>query len=572
MAYAENIAVFHKNTPNDSPEDTREIGYLRVLTSLSDLAISTSMGQTEIGLEADRSTETFRLSRNPDTYEVSIDSDITVEDYRRITSPEDWALLEQQAERLRGKKVVFINPTLEGGGVAMLRPPLIHLLRQLNVDAHWYVMEGRKNPDDPNPFDFTKLMHNISQRCLPPDVRITEEGKAIHQQWNAENAEVLIKQETIQTADIIVIDDPQPAPLKRHIEAINPTVKWVWRNHIDTDGRLMADLSTPQGEVASYILDECGIRDADAIITHPVEAFVHPDMWDKTFFAPATIEPHDDLNRPLTEEEIKEGIVFINGEITAKNTELAAEGRLQDLQGLVDPTRRRIILVARFDESKGMDKAMALGVRTRQKMRANGMPETSLPQVIIVGNGSVDDPSGVPMYEKMLRLRRENYPDAKKDIILMRLKHNYKAMNALMYPTTSVDNKADPAPVIGIQTSDAEGCETRISDWIRHGVPVVVANRGGMPLQVAEGQSGIVLDFDKPSYDIERGAGFIGELMASPEKYVSLCESTQKMAETFNNREFTTTANVIRLLRVFYHVLTDTPADKQWKISEIPGL
>src|SRR5680860_288771 len=144
---------------------------------------------------------------------------------------------------------------------------------------------------------------------------------------------------------------------------------------------------------------------------------------------------------------------------------------------------------------------MALGARTRQIMRDAGMSKTGLPQIIIVGNGSVDDPSGGFMYEKILQIRRGQYPRDKKDIIVMRLKHNYKAMNALMCPAPG-NKKRQFSQVVALQTSEAEGCETRVSDWIRHGVPVVVSNRGGIPLQVVEGKSGSVLDFDKQDYDI----------------------------------------------------------------------
>ncbi len=568
MVGPENTSVlFEDTTPHFSPENT-PVDVARLgLANLAAFAVLAT-NPIETGAETDRSTEAFRVSRNPDTYEVSIESDITLEDYRRIAAPEDMALLQKQAEGLRGKRVVFINPTLEGGGVAMLRPPLIHMLRQFGVDAHWYVMNGRKNPTDENPFDFTKLMHNISQRRMAPDVRITAAGKAVHKRWNDQNAEVLLKQETILTADIIIPDDPQPAPLIRGLQTVNQKFKLISRNHIDTSNKLMADPATPQGELATYLLDECGIRDADAIVAHPVEAFIYPGMEDKTFFAPATVEPFDDLNRELTDIEIRNGITFINGEITIKNLESAAAGRSEDLQELVDPTRRRIILVARFDESKGMHLAMELGVRTRKQMRASGVAEADLPQVIIVGNGSVDDPSGIPMYEQMMELRREEYPDEKDGIILMRLKHNYKAMNALMYPSPA-NGEAEPAAVFGMQTSEAEGCETRISDFIRHKVPMVVANRGGMPLQVVEGQSGFILDFDRSDFDLKRGADIISEHMMNPEKYAALTESTLRMAETFNNREFTTVANAIRWLRIFKSVLDGTPADKRWKISEL---
>ena len=515
-----------------------------------------------------RCTEIFKLSRNTKTYEVTVKSDITLEDYRLSTSIVDWGLLEKWAKPMSGKSVVFINSTTEGGGVAMLRPPLVLLLNMLGIDARWYVMSGRKNPDDPNPFIFTKQMHNILQRHAGSEERINEAGKLIHKQWNEENAEVLTSQPAIRRADVVVLDDPQPAPLKAYIGKVNPHVKWVWRSHIDTSEKLMADPSTPQGEVASYLLDECGMKGVDAVVSHPVKEFVYPRMFDKTFFAPATVEPRDDLNRSLSAQEVRAGIDFINQEISIKNEEFIAAGRLADVQSQVGVNRRRIVMVARFDESKGMDKAMALGVTVRQKMHESGVSEAMIPQVIIVGNGSVDDPSGVPMYEKILKIRREQYEKDKKDIIIMRLRHNYMAINALMHPTADGEYRRF-SRIVALQTSEAEGFETRISDWIRHGVPVVVSNRGGMPLQVVDGESGLILDFDKPDYDLGRGASFISELMMDDEKYAAITKSTRELAKKFNNREFTTTVNATRLLRIFQSVITGKKADKVWKISEM---
>ena len=74
----------------------------------------------------ERNNEVFRLKRDPNTYEVHVESDVTLEDYRRITPEDDWKLMESWARPLEGKSVVFLNPTMEGGGVAMLRPPLVH--------------------------------------------------------------------------------------------------------------------------------------------------------------------------------------------------------------------------------------------------------------------------------------------------------------------------------------------------------------------------------------------------------------------------------------------------------------
>lgn len=510
---------------------------------------------------ADRSHEIYRLERDPDTYEVHVNSDVGLGHYEDITRPEDWKLLKEQAEPLEGTKWVFVNPTMEGGGVAMLRPPLVHLMQELGIDARWHVMEPIHEAHRGNPFEVTKMMHNISQR--QSEQRLSDEDKELHKHWaDTENGPVLEGQDHIQNADFIVIDDPQPLPLMARLKRANPGAKFIWRNHIDTHNGLMSDPTSPQGEVASYLMDELGMREADAVVAHPVEDFLHPGMEDKTFFAPATVDPFDNLNRHLSEEEVVEGIEFINAEIEKKNLELMMAGREADMQPLLsmDPDRQRITLIARFDPSKGMDKAMEMGVRTRQILRELGTPEEELPEVVIVGNGSQDDPDGTRMFEEMLDRRRELYPEEAHGITIMRLKHNYDAMNALMWRSTLI-----------MQTSDAEGLENRVGDAIRHSKPVVISNRGGIKTQVLEGESGIILDYDKPGHDLERGAEFMTWMLSDPEAYQRMVESTGRQAETLISREFTTTANATRFMRIANHLRErpGAPADKVWKISEM---
>lgn len=515
----------------------------------------------EAASPVDRHDEIFGLERDDETYKVTVTTAYGVRDYERITRPDDIAYLRRLAEPLQGAKFAFINPTMEGGGVAMLRPPLTNMLNELGLPASWFVMPKIKDESKGDPFIVTKGMHNTSQRMS--DERLTEEGKGLHHYWAVtENGPVLLSQPDILEADFIVVDDPQPAPLIPHLRAANPNAMIIWRNHIDTDHDLMADPETPQGEIAAYLLDECDVRGVDAVIAHPVRSFIHPGMHDRTYFAPATIDPFDNLNRHLSEQEVIQGIEFINAEIEAKNAEFAAAGRSADIQPLLsmDPEQQRLTLVARFDPSKGMDKAMEMGVATRRKLRAQGVPEEELPEVVIVGNGSVDDPDGKPMYQEVLRLRREKYPDEADGIIVMRLKHNYDAMNALMARSTIV-----------MQTSDAEGLETRVSDAIKHGKPVVVSNRGGIHTQVVEGESGIVLDYDQPDHDLDRGAEFMARMLTDREAYDAMVASTKHQAEVFNSREFTTVANTIRLLRIAYRLRTQpgAPADELWKISDM---
>ena len=500
----------------------------------------------------------FRLARDPATYEIKIISSVKLADYHKITHQADWELLKKFAQPLKGKTVVFINSTMVGGGVAMLRPPLTHLLNRLGINAHWYVLEDLPNVYLKNPFEFTKMMHNILQRRSSE--HLTREGKEAHKLLCEQNFQVLKKQQPIVDADVIVLDDTQPAPLFRMLKQINPKAKWIWRDHMDTSHTLMSRPGTPQAEVASYILDELGIKQVNAFVTHPVDEFVLPGTENKTYFVPATIDLFDDLNRELTVPSIKEGISFINHQIFLKNFNLY----LRDQVSRVSLRRPRIVLIARFDESKGMDIALRLGVAARNALKKAGVRGRALPQIIIAGNGSIDDPSGERIYKDMLRLRR-NYPRDLNDIIIIRLKHNYGAVNALMNPLPR--KNGEETCVIGLQTSLAEGLETRVSDWIHHGIPVVISNRGGMSLQVKEGMSGIILDYNQPDYDINRGAEFIASTMLDKDKYKAFRNSTKWQAQDYTTREFTTSANAIRWTRIFGRVLSGKHADRKWMLT-----
>lgn len=501
---------------------------------------------TDEFIEAEvQSTMTPRLVyekiRDPETYDVIIDSKVRLEDYESVVPAEDIAWARALAQPLAGKNVMFINPTLDGGGVAMLRPPLINLLRELGVDAHWFVMA----PDEAA-FKVTKKIHNISQRVAAEEDRLRDADKAIHQDWTKRNAEVLA--ESMTRADVIVIDDPQPTGLIKYIKELNPSAKIVFRNHIQTNRERMADPNSAQGEVWAYQHDECGVNLVDAYVAHPVADFVPAEMDDRLFYAPATVDyPHEDLVRTLSQKEIDDGLNFIDQHLVESG------------QQPLDRHRRRVALVARFDPSKGMDLAMEIYAAARQKILAKGLTAEELPELMIVGNGSVDDPDGAWMQPTMMHLREEKYADFKDDIKVVRLAHSYVAMNALMHVCD-----------VGLQTSTKEGLETRITDWIMHGKPVIINKRGGMPLQVVDHESGFIVDPDAPDY-IDQASNHLVDLFTRPEEYARMSQRASELAVGFNNREFGTVANVSRWLRVFNSVLFDTvpKGDRHWQISEL---
>jgi trehalose synthase len=76
-----------------------------------------------------------------------------------LLSPERAALLTRVSELARigldGRRVVNVNSTAMGGGVAELLQTLLAYARGAGIDTRWIVVDG-----DPAFFDITKRVHN----------------------------------------------------------------------------------------------------------------------------------------------------------------------------------------------------------------------------------------------------------------------------------------------------------------------------------------------------------------------------------------------------------------------------
>ena len=485
-----------------------------------------------------------REDHDRQTGEVHVSSSVTLEDYERITPPENMERLEEYAKTMRGKEIMFVNATSVGGGVAIMRAPLVHLMNLLGVKARWFALKA----DEPEKrfFDVTKQkFHNVLQDVASPEVRLNDEDKSIYSSVIEDNAGTL--REPLSTADVIVIDDWQPSGLIPHIKGyeevrddgssvqhsgINPSAKIVFRDHIQTEGALMVQEGTPQFDTWKYIWDDNRVCEADVFVTHPKDEFVPPNVPDEeVVFMPATADLLDDLNRPLTDWETKTGVAFINEQLE-KNQR----------QTPLDLSRPYIVLVARFDPSKGMPQGMESYAKARKKLNAKkSVRKEDIPQLVVLGNGSIDDPDGIPILTDIMRRRSEDYSSIKNDIKVARVPHNDKAINALL-----------KGAKLALQPSTKEGFESRVTDAILHGVPVIGSNQGGIPLQIVEGVSGYIVD----PYDTDKWADYIAELMTNTRKYEILRRQTAELAIT-NNYRFTTVPNATSWLGLSIELLNN---------------
>src|SRR5512147_1641465 len=75
--------------------------------------------------------------------------------YEAIAGSAAVTQLRRLGEKLAGTRVVHVNSTREGGGVAEILEWMVPLMGDLGLRASWEVIQG-----DPRFFEITKSIHN----------------------------------------------------------------------------------------------------------------------------------------------------------------------------------------------------------------------------------------------------------------------------------------------------------------------------------------------------------------------------------------------------------------------------
>src|SRR5437763_16209571 len=146
-----------------------------------------------------------------------------IEDYRAVIGDDRVDEIRQLAEPLKGARVLHVNATAFGGGVAEILSTIVPLMNDVGVHTEWQVIRGADEF-----FNVTKAMHNSLQGML---LNWTPQMRDIWTRYNQLNADLFD-----EDYDFIVIHDPQPAALLSMVTqrlGHRPAGKWVWRCHID---------------------------------------------------------------------------------------------------------------------------------------------------------------------------------------------------------------------------------------------------------------------------------------------------------------------------------------------------
>ncbi|HKQ57590.1 MAG TPA: glycosyltransferase, partial [Candidatus Eisenbacteria bacterium] len=259
-----------------------------------------------------------------------------LEGYQAAVGDGPLRALAALARRLRGHRVVMVNSTATGGGVAEILHRLVRLMNELGVPTTWEVIPG-----DARFYGITKTIHNTLHGW--PGALTADDHEYFHEMNRRAAASLALD------GDLVLIHDPQPAGLVLHRR--RPGQHWVWRCHID--------LSRAQSDVWGFLSPIVGHYDA-AIFSHV--SFV-PPLELPSYLVPPSIDPLSDKNRVLSEEE---------------------EDAL--LEPLELPTRKPwVTQISRFDRIKDPLGVLEAFILSRKREDAH---------LILAGGSADDDPEG----------------------------------------------------------------------------------------------------------------------------------------------------------------------------------
>jgi len=356
--------------------------------------------------------------------------DKSLDDYAAVVEPGTLERIRELAEPLRGARVLHVNATAYGGGVAELLATHVALLQDIGIDAEWQVIHGSDEF-----FAVTKSVHNGLQGA---DIEWTQAMERVYLERVLDNA-LLIEGDW----DFVVIHDPQPAALRDYVRArgLSPEdTKWIWRCHID--------LTDANARVFEFFRPFIEQYDA-SVWTMP--QFVPSSLsMERVVFAPPCIDPLSvknlDLPLPFVDEILKQYGVRVR-----------------------DPL---MVQVSRFDPWKD-----PIGVIEAYRIVREEIPDV---QLVLAGSMATDDPEGFHYWELANEARAGDT--------------NVHLLSNIQQIGNVQINACQRAAEVVMQKSLREGFGLTVSEGFWKGRPVVGGRCGGITLQIEDGVNGYLVD------------------------------------------------------------------------------
>ncbi|PKB83551.1 MAG: glycosyl transferase family 1 [Chloroflexi bacterium] len=359
---------------------------------------------------------------------------VAFEDYRPLLDPKLADELATVAGEMGQLRVLHLNSTATGGGVAEILQSMVPLGNSLGIETERIVI----NPDAAEFFDVTKKIHNMLQGS---DGELSSAELDIYFSCIQRVADDMRAKGL--AADVWFVHDPQLLPLARLLPKKEGEI-WIWICHID--------LTTPNQSVLDALMPLT--QDYDQLIFSQ-SAYVPKNLGDKVpvLIAPPAIDP-----------------------LTIKNTpmDLPQAEKIVSAMG-IDTARPLVTQVSRFDLWKD-----PWGVIDAFRIARESVPGL---QLALLGlSQATDDPEGVKVF-KTVADHAAGDPDI----------HLYFDPAEMPVSVDEVVNAVQMASAVLMQKSTREGFGLTVTEGMWKGKPVIGGDAGGIRVQINDGVTGFLV-------------------------------------------------------------------------------
>ncbi|MBI4132575.1 MAG: glycosyltransferase [Candidatus Sungbacteria bacterium] len=352
----------------------------------------------------------------------------------RAWSDAEVALLIEESRAIDDTRILHINSSPHGGGVAALLYGQVRLERALGLASNWYAVTAPERF-----FQITKSIHNFLQGAT---------GDIDAASWRAyEAAQHSIGSSLARLVQelspaIVVIHDPQPMGA---VLSLDRRIRKILRLHMD--------LTTPNAAVVSRLKPLMAAYD-EIIVSS--SRYIEPLGTDlRVSVIPPAIDPLSEKISALGREEAEQILAPLG---------IAAD-------------RPIVTQVSRFDPWKD-----PIGViRAYQKVKA-AIPTV---QIVLIGTMLAQDDPEASLVLQETRAAAAGDPD------IHIFARSEEVGNA---PNDRFINALYTASTVMIQKSTREGFGLTITEAMWKAKPVVAGRAEGALLQIVDGETGFIVD------------------------------------------------------------------------------
>ncbi|MHB8873886.1 MAG: glycosyltransferase [Myxococcaceae bacterium] len=391
-------------------------------------------------------------------------------------------------ERLRalmaGRPLWSINSTALGGGVAEMLRPLLAYARGAGIDAHWLVIRG-----DAEFFRITKRVHNSIHGDRGDGSALGKAEREHYEHVMRHNADLLLEDTRVKKGDLALLHDPQTAGLA--VPLSEAGVHVVWRCHIGTEAT-NAETDRGWAFLAPYLSHARAMVFSRAAYVPKVLAS------SLTRVIQPSIDPFSTKNQELPDPVVRDVLATTGlvGAPTGRTTAAYpnADGTLGEVRHAADvmslggpPAFETplVVQLSRWDTLKDHKGVMQGFV----ELLENGGALSS--ELLLCGpnvHAVADDPDGDRIFNDVVVSWRKLPHEIRRRVHLACLPVHDVDENA------TIVNALQRHAAVVVQKSLQEGFGLTVTEPMWKARPVVASRVGGIPDQIVDGESGLLLD------------------------------------------------------------------------------